>query len=306
MPCYKPITGFRSRKANPSGRRPVVFSKEDGFSDLPVDLPCGQCIGCRLERSRQWATRCMHEASLWDMNCSLTLTYSDEFLPINSSLVPEDVTLFLKRLRKHWCVPRGFDDFGNRFSRRLSYFLCGEYGGQFQRPHYHVLLFGVWFADSCAFKKSGSGYQLYRSATLDKLWPFGHADIGSVTFESAAYAARYVVEKITGEDAEVEYRGRVPPFVRMSLRPSIGKLWFGRFFDDVYPTGNVVVRGREFRAPIAYDRLFDKRGAKESAVLEETKEARYKRGLKFLKNQSPRRLAVREAVARARLSLYKK
>lgn len=249
----------------------------------------------------------MNEASLWDMNCSLTLTYTDEFLPLNSSLVPEDVTLFLKRLRRYWCVPQGVDDFGNRFSRRLSYFLCGEYGGQFHRPHYHVLLFGVWFGDSRAFKKSVSGHQLYRSATLDRLWPFGHADVGSLTFESAAYAARYVCEKITGDEAAIEYRGRVPPFVRMSLKPSIGLRWVNRFgVSDVYPSGNVVVRGRESRSPLAFDRMFERLGAKESALLEETKETRFKRGLKFLKNQSPRRLAVREAVARARLALYKK
>lgn len=287
-----------------------MFSRGDAWRHSPeVSIPCGQCIGCRLERSRQWATRCMHEASLWDMNCSLTLTYSDEHLPLNASLVPNDVQLFIKRLRKHWCIPLGKDDFGNDFSRRLSYFLCGEYGGQFERPHYHCLLFGVWFGDSRPFKKSRSGHQLYRSATLDELWPLGHADIGSLTFESAAYAARYVVDKVNGDMAEDHYRGRLPEFVRMSLRPAIGLNWFRRFERDVYPSDEAVVGGKAGRSPAYYDKLrrrsewFDEGP---SSFLEKAKKARVEKGLKSAPNRTPERLAVREAVVRARSNLYKK
>lgn len=174
----------------------------------------------------------MHEASMWDVNCSLTLSYSDEHLPMNGSVVPNDTQLFIKRVRK-FIEPR-----------RCSYFLCGEYGGMFQRAHYHVLLFGVWFEDAVPFRKSKAGHQMYRSASLDRLWPFGHADIGTLTFESAAYAARYVVDKITGDEAPAHYRGRLPEFVRMSLRPAIGRRWFERFSDDVYPSDEIVVGGR--------------------------------------------------------------
>lgn len=310
MACFKPLTGWYGPKKLASGRTPVVFKRDQTWAHAQeVQIACGRCIGCRLERSRQWATRCMHEASLWDMNCSVTLTYSDEFLPINSSLVPADTQKFIKRLRKEWCVDRGYDDFGNRFARRLSFFLCGEYGGQFQRPHYHVLLFGVWFGDSRPFKKSQAGFQLYRSAVLDKLWPFGHADIGELSFESAAYAARYVLDKVTGDPAEEHYRGRVPEFVRMSLRPAIGLNWFRRFQHDVYPSDEAVVGGRSGRAPEYYDGLrrreewFDE---SERSFLEKAKKARVEKARLTASERTPERLAVREQVARSRVNLYKK
>ena len=87
MPCYSPLKGYRSRKTNPeTGKRGIVFKQEQGFIDLPVELPCGQCIGCRLEKQRQWAIRIVHEALLWDENMFITLTYNDENLPENRSL----------------------------------------------------------------------------------------------------------------------------------------------------------------------------------------------------------------------------
>ena len=82
MACYHPITAYRSKAGRDpkTGKWPVVFNISQGYADMPITLPCQQCIGCRLERSRQWAIRCMHEASLYDKNCFLTLTYSDDYL----------------------------------------------------------------------------------------------------------------------------------------------------------------------------------------------------------------------------------
>lgn len=290
MACYRPLTGYRARYTTPSGRRPVVFSVVDGYRDLPVQLPCGQCIGCRLERARQWATRCVHEAQLHLHSCVVTLTYAEENLPVGHTLVPNDAKNFIRRLRR----TSGFE--------ASRYFLCGEYGGQFGRPHYHALLFGVWFGDSRPFKKSASGSQLYRSALAESLWPAGHVGIGEFSFESAAYAARYCVEKVNGEAAEGHYEGRYPEFVRMSRRPAIGRRWFERFSDDVYPEGEAVVSGRKGRSPLYYDRLLDK---ERPAVLEALKARRAVEAVKRLGDRSYRRLAVREELARARLSLYK-
>ena len=87
MPCYSPLHGYRSKSVNPAtGKRSIVFSPSEGFTDFKLALPCGQCIGCRLERSRQWAMRCMHEASLYKNNCFITLTYAPEKLPPSGSL----------------------------------------------------------------------------------------------------------------------------------------------------------------------------------------------------------------------------
>jgi len=86
MPCYYPIKGYKSKKREPSGKRKIVFYAHQGLVDMPVTIPCGRCVGCRLERSRQWAMRCMHEASLHEENIFITLTYNPENLPEGNTL----------------------------------------------------------------------------------------------------------------------------------------------------------------------------------------------------------------------------
>ena len=155
MPCYHPIKGFRSREVNPgTGRRPLVFNKKDGFEDLPVEIRCGQCVGCRLDRSREWAIRCVHEAALYDDNCFVTLTYNDENLPDPPSLVVRDCQLFMKKLRRRY------------EPKKIRFFLCGEYGEMNRRPHYHAILFNHDFEDKVLWQNSSSGSPLYVSSYL--------------------------------------------------------------------------------------------------------------------------------------------
>ena len=151
MPCYSPVKGWLARVKNASGKRSVVFSFRDGLSDRPCSVPCGRCIGCRLERSRMWAVRCVHEAQLHSRNCFITLTFDDAHLDKSGSLVKRDFVLFMKRLRK-------------RFGR-VRFFHCGEYGSQLSRPHHHACLFGFDFDDR-VFYKEKSGVRLYRSKAL--------------------------------------------------------------------------------------------------------------------------------------------
>lgn len=245
MPCYRPMKGYRARVPNPeTGRFPIVFNVRLGDQNRPVDLPCGQCIGCRLERSRQWAVRCMHEASLHKNNCFITLTYNDQNLPPDGSLQLKHYQDFMKRLRK-------------RFGSGIRFFHCGEYGEKFSRPHYHACLFNFDFPDKQLFKKSGE-CNLYVSKALEELWPVGFSTIGDVTFESAAYVARYITKKVTGDSAEAHYNGRTPEYVTMSRRPGIGKGWFDKFRSDVYPCDSVTMRGgKTFKPPKAYDRYFE-------------------------------------------------
>lgn len=86
MPCYYPLEGYRARRLNESGKRSITFDRDAGYSDMPIKVPCGQCIGCRLERSRQWAIRCVHEAQQYNDNCFITLTYDDDHVPRDGSL----------------------------------------------------------------------------------------------------------------------------------------------------------------------------------------------------------------------------
>lgn len=287
MPCYSPLKGYRSRHVNESGKRSIVFSAKEGYLDLPVEVACGQCIGCRLERSRQWAIRCVHEASLHTENCFITLTYDNEHLPSDGSLKVEDFQKFMKRLRKHFN------------GTTIRYYHCGEYGDRTNRPHYHALLFGIDFADKVLFRISPSGEKLYRSPTLERLWPYGYSTIGNVTFESAAYVARYIMKKVTGEKAEEHYQGRTPEYTTMSRRPGIAAGWYEKFKNDVYPRDEVIMRGRPMRPPKFYDRLYE---IDDEVGYELVKARRKAEAKKYADNQTPERLRVREAVKKAQIS----
>lgn len=232
MTCYHPIS--LKRKEYKSGH---------------LIVPCGRCIGCRLEHSRQAAVRCMHEAATHDHNQFITLTYSDGNLPwggYQPTLVPGDLQLFWKRLRK---------EYGNG----IKYYACGEYGERTCRPHYHACVFGLDIKDKTLYdSKAGNNY--YASDTLDSIWGLGHCIIGDVTFESAAYVSRYIIGKKTGDDASIYIeRGIEPEFVRMSRRPGIGKNWLDKYQGDVFPRDSLRVRGVKCKPPRYYLKKFEER-----------------------------------------------
>lgn len=297
MPCYSPLHAYKG-KSNDADKIKITFRRGDSWRGEKLDLPCGQCVGCRLERSRQWAVRCMHEASLYDENSFLTLTYNDENIPPSGSLVKSDFQDFMKRLRKS-IAPK-----------KVRYYHCGEYGETLARPHYHALLFGHDFEDKKFFSKRGEN-SLFVSDTLSKLWPFGFSVVGEVTFQSAAYVARYVMKKVTGEKAVDHYGERVPEYTTMSRRPGIGKGWYEKFKADVYPHDRVIVRGYPTRPPRFYD---EQLGREDRSTLERLKIKREKengnrfvtdvlsdgRRIRVADNSFPR-LAVKEEVKKAQL-----
>ena len=100
MACFHPLRAYYSKQINDSGKRSLVFNLRQAYDDTSVTISCGSCIGCRLERSRQWAVRCMHEAQLYRDNCFITLTYSDLHLPEDGSLHVKHFQDFMKRFRK--------------------------------------------------------------------------------------------------------------------------------------------------------------------------------------------------------------
>lgn len=255
MACFRPLLGYRSALKNPdSGKRSIVFNAKEAYYDFHIQLPCGQCIGCRLERSRQWAVRMMHEASLYERNCFITLTYRPGEVP-KEGLRKKDFQDFMKRLRK-------------RFGKGPRYFHCGEYGENFSRPHYHAVLFNHDFDDKYIWRRTKPGnFPVWRSEALEELWPHGFSEIGSVTFESAAYVARYVTKKVTGDRAIHHYSvtddfgnvalSRTPEYATMSRRPGISNTWIWMHWKDVYPDDQVVLRGQKMRPPKYYDSIFD-------------------------------------------------
>lgn len=263
MTCYHPINAYKSRQKI-DGKYSVVF-KDCGPAYTPIKLPCNQCIGCRIERSRQWALRCVHEASLYTYNCFITLTYDDSHLDTNGSLNVSDFQLFMKRLRKQF---QGLDPVirDGVTSHPIRFFHCGEYGSQLGRPHHHACIFNFDFPDKELWSVR-DGVRLYRSKALEELWPFGFSTIGDVTYESAAYVARYIMKKINGKRALLHYGNvdestgelsvRMPEYITMSRRPGIAFDWFAKFKNDVFPKDFITCKGKKLRPPKYYDRIYD-------------------------------------------------
>jgi len=306
MACFRPLKGWRSRSVNEkSGKRSIVFSRHLGLVDLPVEVPCGQCSGCRLERSRQWAMRCVHEASLHQDNIFITLTYDNDHLPAGGSLYYRDYQLFMKRLLVH--TERHTDrEIGVRF------YMCGEYGENFGRPHYHACLFNYDLPDKQLFRVD-RGNRLYTSQVLSDLWGKGLCSVGSVTFQSAAYVARYIMKKVTGDAAEDHYTTvdqetgevieRRPEFTNMSRRPGIGSKWFDKYMDDVFPDDFVLLNGKKLTPPRFYTNRFELLYPDETAAI---KSRRRRRADARAADNTPERLRVREQVLESRISRLKR
>lgn len=313
MPCYKPLFALvRRPPPGVSGKASVVFpkgvpSKALGAISTPTPIPCGQCIGCRLERSRQWAIRLMKENKLHDRSSFLTLTYTDDHLPFHwhkpcgkkiktprPTLNTEDIQLFLKRLRKHFSP------------QRLRFFQCGEYGDETLRPHHHMILFGEDFCkDRVRVEDSRSGFPQYKSPLLHSLWAKNSAPwekaritISDVAFESAAYVARYALKKISGPGASFILRNAKPEYVTMSRNPGIASAYFEEYLTDIYPHDEVVIPGRPASLPPAY---FDKLLEKVDPALYENVKKKRTEGLDFYSdpNSTDTRLATRERVKKA-------
>lgn len=254
MKCFSPLKGWKNLDTGG-----IVFRRSSIAGD-PMEVRCGQCLGCRLHYRQEWAIRISHEASLYDHNCFVTLTYDEEFLPPGGSLLKSDFQKFMKRLRKRF---RG---------TRVRYYYCGEYGeandGELGRPHFHACLFNFDLPDKQVFRQNDS-YPLFVSEILQQLWPYGFSTVGALNFDSAAYCSGYILKKVKGHRAPDHYErvdtetGEVywllPEYVNMSTRPGIAHDWFRQRKDDVYPFDEVPVRGKGVLkgTPRYYDKLLE-------------------------------------------------
>ncbi len=256
-------------------------------------LPCGQCIGCRLEYSRQWAIRCVHESQMHEKNSFITLTYANENLPQHGSLSKRHLQLFIKRLRAELSQKKIY----------IRFFACGEYGEKLHRPHYHLCIFNYDFPDKRLHQESTTGHNLYTSAELQKIWGYGFSTVGSLTFETAAYTARYIMKKITGPPAEDHYEFIHPEtgeikkltseFSSMSKIPGLGNSWYQKFKNDVYPSDQIIMNQKIMRPPRYYDKLFELDNPEKMA---EIKMQRQERALLHEDDLTEDRLKIREEV----------
>lgn len=215
-----------------------------------MELACGQCWSCRLRRSRDWAIRAKHESQGYSKNCFVTLTYRDQDVPING-VSRKAISKFMKDLRNH-------------YGAGIRFMACGEYGEKLHRPHYHLCLFNHQFEDAYQWQPSQKGSELYRSDTLERIWPHGFSSIGALTAESAGYTARYVLKKVTGERSQAHYQsvcpvtGEIfdlnPEFIQVSNRPGLGTAWIEKNYWHVYARDSVIHKGKEYSVPLYYDK----------------------------------------------------
>lgn len=258
--------------------------------------------------------RMMHEMSLHEDNCFITLTYDDENLPEDSSLNKKHFQKFMKDLRND-----------NR-GKKIRFFHCGEYGEQTFRPHYHAILFGHDFEDRRLFKTQND-INIYTSDRLTNLWSRGFSTVGDASFESAAYVARYVTKKINGKQIEQsknlfglspynrcdittgEFYDVLPEYATMSRGGhcpnggnlgGIGKRWFDKYKSDCYPSDFLVVRGKKVKPP----RYYDSQLADEE--LEAIKEKRVSKAYEYKENNTRDRLRIRETIKMAQLTQLKR
>lgn len=290
MPCFHPISAWKPNPAKTKSTR--IFFKWSPVAGEPIEVPCGRCLGCRMSKAQDWQTRLQHEASQHNASSFLTLTYNDAELPADYGLCVRDLQLFMKRLRKWWDHP-------------IRFFACGEYGDTGLRPHYHALVFGLEFGDLVPWRKTPTGYITYRSAQLEKLWTQGHAEVGTVTSESAGYVARYCLKKVNGDAADDHYTrahpftgeiNRVKPeFIVMSRRPGIGATWLEKYAGDAFPSDFVVLDGTRKPVPAYYLRK------QAEDYQQDLKAKRKEKALAHADDNTPDRLATKEEVLRLRV-----
>lgn len=262
-----------------------------------MEIPCNNCMGCKLERSRQWAVRMSHEAKLYPRNSFITLTYDAQNVPQDYSLNLRHLQLFFKRLRKS-------------LPQKIRFYACGEYGDQLGRPHYHSIVFNHQFSNLKPHSTHPVTQQkLYSSQELDDLWPYGFTTVGTFSFKSAAYVARYVTKKLNGPMAEKYYRQSPidgqhynvkPEFSVMSRRPGIGHGYVEQFKSDFYPSGFIVVNGVK-QAPPRYYML-----KLEEDEQTQLKRAARRKSLVYKPHNTMERRLARAAVRDARIKNLKR
>lgn len=280
MSCDYPRTVYRAEGG-------ILFEKPSGGSDGKFAIPCRQCTGCRMEHKRMWSIRMMHEAQMHEQSQFVTLTYNDESIPINGDLCEYDMQTFWKRLR-------------DKHEAKIRYVYSAEYGGEYSRPHYHAIIFGLDVPDLEKQGQNKRGESLYKSTWLDEIWGNGYTTTGTVTQQSCAYVAGYMLKDSLGNyhktekhvDQETgkvsrrlipyisintktgECQERARPFARFSTKPGIGATWYEKYKGDVFPHDHLVIQdGKKSSVPDYYFRKLEKENPELHAALKSKREA---------------------------------
>lgn len=277
MPCNNPLIAYPSRNPNDKRLRFCGSFRKNSNDFLPtlcaggeyvepIKIPCGKCLGCRLDYAKMWSDRIVLESMNYEYNWFVTLTYDDDNLRFSdisgvATLVPDDVTLFIKKLREYYRTT--YDHIG------IRYYYSGEYGDSSARPHYHLCFFNLPLDDLIYYNKSPLGDIYYNSPLLEKLWSFGFVVVGELTYSSAGYTARYVTKKAKKYyDKELLFKnGVVPEFVRMSRRPGIASSYYQENISSLLKGDKIYLPdGKLGRVPRYYVDKFKEVSEKDVAI----------------------------------------
>lgn len=327
--CTNPLKAWKYG-VHESGKQKLVFTNPENGSEVQM-VPCGKCITCKLRKSLEWATRVTHELETTGLGCFITLTINEESMIRRGfhykgewhppfSIYKRSLQKFFKRLRKATAIDVPDPDTGRtkKVYQKFRYLACGEYGEKLGRPHYHICLLGYDFADKFYWRQSPSGHPCYRSPLLERVWsingnPIGHAEIGELNFQTAAYTARYTLAKkphsedyqhaygYNQETGEILFSHVHPEFLLMSK--GIGKDWWNRYRTDTDKDYIETIDGKTVAVPRYYDRL---REAFDPESLERLKVNRELKALEQLDESRPKRRLARNTVKEAQASKLKR
>lgn len=209
------------------------------YSHVYIRVPCGRCITCKIRRTKEWSLRLAMESTQWKDIQFVTLTFSNDYVytenpltgELKESLFVEDIQYYIKRVRS--MLHR------EGFYSPIKYFAVGEYGPKTQRPHYHLLVFGV--PDNFVY-------------VLRDCWKYGFTCIKPFVPQQCNYVAGYIQKKLYGPDSKYLYQGINPPFNTQSQH--LGEKWFfdNKNLDNILHNGFVMFQGYKHAIPSTFRR----------------------------------------------------
>lgn len=300
---YHPARIFSTKQLESYDNLKNSYSNEWGNW---TPIPCGQCIGCRLDNSREWANRGYLEGKYYEnKNWFVTLTYNDDNLTIpetietkngfiftkydgiewKGTLVPEELKQFMKNLRQ--IMKREFNVDGIRFIG------CGEYGSEKKtnRPHYHLIIFNCPLPAESFYDPEVNWEKniYYKNDIIERAWgkdktkhkeAKGICNISEATWNNIAYTARYVTKKINGEYAPENYgaKGQIKEFFRCSNRPGIARQYYEDNKKEIYRTDKILIHNKKgahwVTPPEYFDKLYEKEDPEHMKWIKERRKKR--------------------------------
>lgn len=224
MTCFTPMDGWMSARVNENGNCPVTFDRNKADINQPIELPCGRCDGCQLDKRKRLGVQVYHESKMHDYSCMATFTYDDEHNP--GVIVKEDAQKLMKRMRSR---PNNL---------KFKYLIAGEYGENTHRPHFHMAIMGYDFLGGRGVQMVGKDQ--YMNPMLTGIWGNGAVHIVPLTIERCMYVTGYCMKKMGEEDAW------------HSHSTQLGKTWLEKHWKSVSNVGHIVINGQNHPIPKIY------------------------------------------------------